>query len=219
MQAERGLSDFNAGQRFVLSAVYSLPFGRGRHWLQSGLAAMVLGGWNASAIFTAQTGRPFTVNRGTDQSKTGNSVLSIFSDRPNLIANPFVAGPVMQNPNSACHSTQSDGGLAANQVRVPGSWFNPCAFTAAPGTFGDEGRNALIGPGLVDLDFALLRDISLREGRTLQVRFESFNLANHPNFDTPNSNFDSPSFGQVLSSNAYGTKPPRQIQFGLKYTF
>ena len=219
LQAERGLSDFNAGQRFVLSAVYNLPFGRGRQWLHSGVAASVLGGWSASAILTAQGGRPFTVTRGVDQSGTGDSELTIFADRPNMIANPFVAGPVMQNPNVACHSTQAQGGLAANQVRVPDSWFNPCAFSAAPGAFGDEGRNALIGPGLVDLDFALLRDISLTERSRLQARFEFFNLANHPNFDTPNANFDSPSFGHVLSSNAYGAKPPRQIQFGLKYIF
>jgi hypothetical protein len=178
-----------------------------------------LGGWNASAIFTAQSGRPFTVTRGVDQSNTGNSELSLFTDRPNMIANPFVAGPVMQNPNVACHSTQAEGGLAANQVRVPGSWFNTCAFAAAPGAFGDEGRNALLGPGLVDLDLSLIRDISLQEGRTLEARFEFFNLANHPNFDTPNANFDSPSFGQALSSNAYGTRPPRQIQFGLKFIF
>lgn len=219
MQAERGLSDFNAGQRLVLSAVYELPFGPGRQMLRSGAAAALLGGWNVSGILTAQTGRPFTVTRGVDQSNTGNSDLGIFTDRPNMIANPFMAGPVMQNPNVACHSTQSEGGLAPDQVHVPGSWFNPCAFSAAPGTFGDEGRNALIGPGLVNLDFALMRDVSLSEGRMLQARFEIFNLANHPNLDTPNANFDTPSFGQVLSSNAYGTKPPRQIQFGLKYIF
>jgi hypothetical protein len=219
LQAERGLSDFNAGQRFVLSAIYNLPFGPGRQWLHSGVAAGIFGGWNASAIWTAQSGRPFTVTRGVDQSGTGNSQLGIFSDRPNVIANPFVAGPVMQNPNVACHSIQSQGGLAADQVRVPGSWFNPCAFSAVAGAFGNEGRNALIGPGLINLDFALLRDISLTEGKVLQARFEFFNLSNHPNFDTPNANFDSASFGQVLSSNAYGTKPPRQIQLGLKFIF
>ncbi|MGC2657124.1 MAG: TonB-dependent receptor, partial [Bryobacteraceae bacterium] len=222
LQAERGLSDFNAGQRFVLSAVYNLPFGPGRKWLHSGFGTSLLGGWTASAIWTAQNGRPFTVTRGVNQSGTEATTLTqlgIYSDRPNMIANPFIAGPVMQNPNVACHSTTSEGGSAASQVRVPGSWFNPCAFAAAPGAFGDEGRNALIGPGLIDLDFALLRDIRLKESQKLQARFEVFNLANHPNFDTPNANFDSSTFAQILSSNAYGSKPPRQIQLSLKYIF
>jgi len=52
------------------------------------------------------------------------------SARPDLIADPFRAGPVMNNPNAGCHATIAQGGLAADQVRTPGNWFNPCAFAA-----------------------------------------------------------------------------------------
>jgi hypothetical protein len=105
-------------------------------------------------------------------------------------------------------------------VHTVANWFNPCAFAAAPGEFGNAGRNILIGPDFKDTDFSVLRDIRLgRESRLLQFRAEFFNLFNHPNFDLPNSNFDTSTFGALQSANEYGGRPPRQIQLGLKFIF
>jgi hypothetical protein len=219
LRSERGLSDFNAAHRFVLNGLYDLParpftagggFATAGNWLFSG--------WHASAIVALQTGRPFTVNRGIDQSHTGVT-LGMF-DRPDLIADPMKPGPVAANPNPACHLTKSQGGLAADVTEDVSSWFNPCAF-AAPATvrFGTEGRNVLVGPPLASVDFALRRDLRISEGQRIQARFEFFNLLNHPNFDLPNRNFDSTAVGVVQSANAFGNKPPRQIQLGLRYEF
>jgi hypothetical protein len=111
-------------------------------------------------------------------------------------------------------------------VQQPGSWFNPCAFAEPALTqsglpvFGTAGRNILVGPAFSNLDFSLSRTIPLpTESRRLQIRGEFFNLTNHPNLDIPDHVLGSPTFGQVLSANAYGNKPPRQIQLGLKYSF
>jgi hypothetical protein len=142
-------------------------------------------------------------------------------DRPDAIADPYTAGPVLANPDPACHSTVSAGGRAADRVRSPAAWFNPCAF-AAPSTnrFGNAGRNSLIGPALRNFDLLLSKNVPVGEKqRHLELRVEFFNLTNHANFDIPDRIFDSPTFGAVLSSNAFGTKPPRQIQFGVKYIF
>jgi hypothetical protein len=220
LSADRALSDFDARHRFVLSSVYDLPFGR--KWItQAGIAKALLRDWQMSGIFTAQTGSPFTVNLSTPSAACFSG--SAFSNpcRPDLISNPMVSGPVAANPNPACQTTISQGGLAADVVGQPGSWFNTCAFaTPASGGFGNAGRNILTGPGYTNLDFALSRTISFRtEGHRLQIRGEFFNLLNHPNFDIPNHAFGSPTFGEVLSANAYGDKPPRQIQLGLKYIF
>jgi hypothetical protein len=219
LRSERGLSDFQAKYRFVLSGIYDLPvrpFGSAARFAAAG--NWLLGAWQASVIVSLQTGRPFTVNRGTDQSKTGVTLGNF--DRPDLIADPMKAGAVLANPNPGCHLTRSQGGLAADITGDPASWFNPCAF-AAPTTarFGSEGRNALLGPGLANVDFSLQRAVSLPKEQRIQLRFEFFNLLNHPNFDLPNGNFDSPAFGVVQSANAYGNKPPRQIQLGLRYAF
>ncbi len=220
LRAERGPSDFNSSQRFVLSAIYPTP----QRVMQSGTSAgrfanAVFGAWQLSAIVTIQSGHPFTVNRGTSQSGTGTTLG--FFDRPNVIADPFKAGPVSANPNPACSKTISQGGRAADVVQEPGSWFNACAF-AAPATvsFGDEGRDALIGPGLAQLDLELMKSFTLGgENRRLEVRAQAFNLLNHPNFDLPNANFDSPAFGAIQSANAFANEPPRQIQLGLRYSF
>ena len=78
----------------------------------------------------------------------------------------------------------------------------------------------MTGPGLENLDFSMYKNIIPRkESHRLQLRGEVFNLFNHPNFDIPNHTFGAPTFGQVLSANAYGNKPPRQIQVGLRYAF
>ncbi len=220
LSADRALSDFDARQRFVLSSVYDLPFRR--MWAnQPGVRKALLSDWQMSGIFTAQTGSPFTVNLTAPSAACFSS--SAFSNpcRPDLISNPMVPGPVAANPDPACQTTISEGGLAANVVGQPGSWFNPCAFaTPASGGFGTAGRNILTGPGYTNLDFALSRSIPLRtEGQRLQIRGEFFNLLNHPNFDIPNHSFGAPTLGEVLSANAYGDKPPRQIQLGLKYIF
>ncbi len=217
MRGERGLSNFHAGHRFVGSLLYDLPFGAGR-W-GSGPLARFFGHWRLGTIVTLQSGRPFTVTRVGDQSGTGAGALAA-SDRPDLIADPFQPGPVPHHPDPACHATTSQGGRAAAIVRDPVSWFNPCAFAGAPGRFGTAGRNALLGPKLLNVDFSLLKDVLLRgDRRRLQLRFEFFNLFNHPNFDLPDASFDSATFGQILSANAFLNKPPRQIQLALKYIF
>jgi hypothetical protein len=174
--------------------------------------------WQAAGILTAQTGSPFTVNLAASES--GSAIVAFGNPyRPDLIANPYT--PLMANPNPACHETIAQGGLAADAVDQSGSWFNTCAFVQPPaGQFGNAGRNILTGPGLRNLDLSLSRSIPLRGDKYHpQFRGEFFNMLDHPNFDIPNYVFGDPTFGEVLSANAYGNKPPRQIQLGLKYVF
>jgi outer membrane receptor protein involved in Fe transport len=210
LSADRGLSNFNVKHRFVFSSIYELPFGTGQRWLaEPGIANRIFGNWKISGILALQSGQPFTVNRGVDQSGTGTIALGTI-DRPNLVGNPNVGGPVAANL----------GCIAPAQVHTVADWFNPCAFAAAPGKFGSAGRNFLIGPDYKDVDFSVLRDIHLgRESRLLQFRAEFFNLFNHPNFDLPSSNFDGNAFGALQSANAFGGRPPRQVQLGLKFLF
>jgi hypothetical protein len=109
--------------------------------------------------------------------------------------------------------------VAPAEVSTPNAWFNPCAFAFAPGRFGNAGRNSLNAPAYANVDFSLLKNIPLREARRLQFRAEAYNLFNHPELDIPNHTFGSPTFGQILTANAYGGRPPRQIQLGLKFIF
>jgi hypothetical protein len=215
LAAEQARSDFDARHRLAISSVYDLPFAK--LWAREpGWRKALLDHWQLAGILSAQSGSPFTVNLSAGQSA---SAVAAFGNpaRPDLVGNPYKAGPVAANP----------GCVAPGIVGVPASWFNPCAFaepavnpdTGLP-VFGTAGRNILTGPALSNLDLSLSRAIQLRsESHRLQIRGEFFNVTNHPNWDIPDRLFGSPNFGQVLSANAYGNKPPRQIQVGLKYIF
>lgn len=226
IQGDRGPSDFNAVHRFSGSFVYDLPLRR--LWAHGpGWSGRLLNNWQAGGIVTAQTGSPFTVVLAGGNS----SAAAAFGNpaRPNLVGDPFEPGTIAGNPSCA----------GPSQVRVPQSWINPCAFVnpgagAASGlyAFGTEGRNILTGPGYTNLDLGLSKSMALGpENHRLMLRGDFFNLFNHPNFDIPAHVFDcpplpqacspygGPTFGQVLSANAYGNKPPRQIQLSARYVF
>jgi len=211
LAAEKGLSNFQTKHRFVFSSVYQMPFGNGQRWLnRGGLVDYIFGHWQASGILTLQSGKPFTILTGVDQSESG-SINIVAADRPNIIGNPFQPGNLAANPSC----------IGPTQVHTPNAWFNPCAFVepTVP-AFGNLGRNTLIGPSFRDLDFSLAKEIPLgSEARKLQFRVESFNLANRPNFDIPNNTFTSAIFSQIATADAFGGKPPRQIQLGLKFLF
>ena len=143
---------------------------------------MILGGWQANYIFQARSGQPYNLQvagdlanlRGTALNPPGNYL------RPNLIADPFVAGPVAANPDPNCQRTISQGGRAADVVNTAASWFNPCAFGIPnnTGAFGNLGRNSFRGSHVVNMDFSLFKSISVYEGWNLQLRFEAFNVFN-----------------------------------------
>ncbi len=221
VRANRSLSTFHTAHRLSQNAIFDLPFGEDGRWMKSatGWKKDLLSDWKVGGILTVQSGRPFTINRAIPQSAT-SADFGVF-DRPDAIADPYAAGPVLANPDPACHATVSAGGRAADRVHSPAAWFNPCAF-AAPSTprFGTAGRNSIIGPAFGNFDLLISKNMFLgKKQRRLELRAEFFNLSNHANFDIPDRIFDSPTFGAVLSSNAFGSKPSRQIQLGLKYIF
>jgi hypothetical protein len=194
LAAERGLSDFDIRQRFVLSSTWQLPFGSGRAWLTEGAAARVLGGWEASNILTLESGQPMTAVLSTALSGTGSNG----TDRPDLIANP---------------------NLPAGQ-RDPSRWFNTAALVPPPlffdaqGAFsipGNEGRNVITGPGLAHWDLSLARRFPVTEHSGLTFRADFFNLTNHPNFDRPGLIVGTSNFGRIGSA-----ENSREIQLALR---
>ena len=208
LSADRGPSDFNAVNRFTGSYVYDLPL----HRLWRNGPGRLLDNWQTSAIFTAESGSPFTVVLAG--APTSSAAAFGNPARPDLVGNPFQPGMI-----AGCQGP--------NQVRIPQSWFNPCAFAMPapgliPGTFqfGTEGRNILTGPGYTDIDFGLSKSMALgREDHRLMLRGDFFNLLNHPNFDIPSHVLGGSNFAKVLSANSYGDKPPRQIQISARYVF
>ena len=129
-----GSSSYDITHFVSWATLYELPFGKGKRWLNRGPASWILGNWQSNFIAQARSGAPYNMivtgdlaNLGGSASTQGLSTPNNYL-RPNLIADPFVAGPVAANPDPLCQKTISQGGRAADQVRTIVSWFNPCAF-------------------------------------------------------------------------------------------
>lgn len=188
---ERGLSSFHTSHRVATSILYDIPVGKGRSLnITNPVANAVIGGWQVGSIFTVQSGFPITVTNSQDTSNTG----ALF-DRPNATG---------QNPQIDGVTTE----LA----------FNTAAFARqANGTYGNVGRNTLIGPSYVRWDFSSLKNFKMpyAEGHNLQFRFEAFNFPNHPNWGNPDTNITSANYGKIR-----GTRGDmRNLQMALRYTF
>ncbi|HUA85556.1 MAG TPA: TonB-dependent receptor [Bryobacteraceae bacterium] len=194
-----GLSPFDVRYRFVASPVWELPFGKGKYWLTGGVPAALAGGWQLSFEFQVQSGTPLTPTLSGNYTNTADTL-----DRPNVVAGC--------NPNS--------GPKTPHQFFDTGCFVLPPVANAAnnPYTWGDAGRDTIIGPGLVNLDTALVRTFSVRERVKIQFRAESFDTLNHPIFNTPSTTADSSAFGTIASTIAFGT-PARQNQFALRLLF
>ena len=225
-EAEYGNSDFDVRHRFVLSSIYELPFGPGKHFLgnASGFANQVVGGWQMSNIVSLSTGNWYTVLDSTGNYANADGGAGGVSQRPDQISDPLKAGPVLTNSQANCHTTISQGGLAADRVGVPGSFFNGCAFDVpATGTFGDVGRNTIQGPGNRDWDFSLFKNFSIKERTKLEFRAEFFNILNHTNFlfakSGPQNGNGSTIRGASQFSKLTAARDPRQIQLALKLSF
>lgn len=187
LAADYGLSNFDYEFRFTLSTVYEMPFGRGRKFLANANAFenALFGGWQLTSILTLQSGAPFSVQLATPTANTGT----------------------FTRPNRVC-----DGNLPTSQQSI-NEWYNVSCFVAPPVyTFGNAGRNILIGPGLETWDVGGAKDFQLTERFGLQFRSEFFNILNHSNFGLPSGSIGSTAAGTVTTeiTNA------RQIQFALR---
>ena len=124
----------------------------------------------------------------------------------------------LNTPTASNRPNQIKAGVATlGSVGNGSPWFDTTAFAAPPPlTFGNMGRNALIGPGFVNLDASLFRRFQIRERAWLDFRFETLNTTNHPHFANPAGVFGSSTFGLVTQTIAGDL---RRVQLGAKVIF
>ncbi|MEO7143685.1 MAG: TonB-dependent receptor [Bryobacteraceae bacterium] len=172
---------------FDVRHVFNTSLVASSSWKGGALASHLLSNWRLAPIIRATSGGTQTVTTGKDNSLTG-----LNNDRPlQVLLNPY---PANQGPHD---------------------WINPSAFVPNPlGTFGNVGRDALRAPGVLNFDLALSRVFAIQERYRLEARFEAFNAINHANFNGPNTNIASSTFGTIT-----GTADPRILQFALKLHF
>ena len=190
MAADYGPLAFDIPHRFVASAIYELPFGAGRPFLNDGAGAAILGGWSVNGILTLSDGRPFTVT-ANDTAFTGAGRIT----RATCVGDPTPEG-FDQNLNA---------------------WFDRAAFTAnAAASYGNCGANTLRGPGSKSMNMSLFRSIALGGDKRLELRLETFNLFNWVNYGFPAANVSNQgTFGTITST----LGDPREMQLAVKFYF
>ena len=152
----------------------------------SGVVGALASGWRLSGIVTAQSGSRLNILSGIDNAFNG-----IGNQRPDQVNDDFYGGTLT-------------------------NYLNRAAFAQpAPGTFGTLQRNAAVGPSYWNVNLAVSRLIPVTGSQRLELRLEAFNLFNHFNWGTPQTNFNSGQFGRITTQ----AGDPRIMQFGIKYDF
>ncbi len=193
----RGVSDYNIPHNVVINALYEFPNPKGR-------AAWLIGGWQAGGIFQASSGLPFTPLISGDALGLNSADAFDFADR--LMTAGCTGNPV--NPQNRLHYIKTE-----------------CFAFPNPGTrLGNAGRNSIYGPGLVDLDFSLIKNTRLTERLNAQFRTEFFNILNRPNYSTPlkaSTQLFNQAGAAIATAGTLTTTATssRQLQFALKLIF
>lgn len=190
-------ADFDRKLNFIQSYVYQLPFGEKKRFLNQGVLAKVIGGWQFSGVLSWRTGTPITV--------TDNNNLNLGSGGTSTADQ---VAPV-----------QILGG-----INTGNQWFARSSFVQHAGIQGVTGRNIFDGPNLFSLNGSLSRTVTLTERVKVQLRLETFNLTNTPQFANPNATTNNSNYGYITGTigsgtGVNGTGGGRAVQLGAKVTF
>jgi hypothetical protein len=191
IRASRSIASYDIPHRLVLSALYEIPYGRGRRFGASAPAALeaVLGGWQINGIITIQSGTPLTIS--------ASNTAGLF------------------NPVTRANWNGQDPRLDTPREQRLQRWFDTTMFSQpAAFTFGNAGATSSVlrSDTVRNLDLSMFKLVSLTSRMRLQARIEAFNALNRVQFGSPNTSVTSSSFGSVTSQ----ANTPRQLQLGVK---
>jgi len=215
---DRGLADFDATHRLVLSGTWQIPWDR--PFRNSHFMRKVTEGWQINGIASFQSGTPFTIFSNDNQSQQASGL-----DRADIVGKvqTFNARKIQTfspDPNGI-------NGSCLNGPTTGNFYFNPLAYDCANVTegggiplftFGDSGRNSIRGPGINNYDLSIFKTFKLNERSALEFRTEFFNAFNHTQFLLSGNSSTAfgftGTFGQMTQA-----RDPRIIQFALKLSF
>ncbi|MBV9677839.1 MAG: hypothetical protein JO185_15980, partial [Acidobacteriaceae bacterium] len=199
-----GPADNNRAHVFMLSALWEVPFGRGRKFGSNISRPLdwLAGGWQMNGVWNWASGLPFTP-----------SYQSCNSDRDSGWCRPDVVGNWQASNPSQFGWFNTTSTLLSSNGAISGPWQRP-----QKGVQGDVGRNALWGPHFAQLDMSFFKTFAVTERIHIQFRAESFNFTNHTNLGQPNTCVDCPGVaGRIF--NAIGNYVPRQWQMATRVEF
>jgi hypothetical protein len=248
MNLDYSNSAFDTRQRFTFNAMYDLPFGLGRRFLNTkGVLNGLAGGWSTNTTFTAQTGNPFSVNPTAISLASGGYAAGAVK-----IKNPSATGGTFTSSDPNIQVT------CAAKARTRSNWYNPCSFenpwnpndwTDEPGHYIPTGtsdphyaaasqpvyvtslqsvlgflggrRNDVYGPGYERVNESIFKVFTLYRAHTLQLRADIFNLLNTPSLGQPSDMTIDSTGGVITTPRPFQKLTPdaRFVQLSLKYSF
>jgi hypothetical protein len=188
-----GRSNFDRTHNYVLSGLYELPWGPRHRWLSTGLLGQVIGGWQVSGIFVAQSGTPLTIGgNGTLLNTPGNSAFANVNGEQKVL-----------------------GGLGPGLL-----YFDPSVYSLpAAGVQGNMRRNnGPEGPGFWNIDMSLFKRFGIGGTRFGELRVDAYNVTNSVRWGNPSTGFSNAAgntFGQITGT----TGGQRSLRFGARVTF
>lgn len=205
----RATATYDRRNNLQVWAIYSLPFGAGREYLNHGIVAAIVGGLQINGQMSHISGTPFSVSPSntTGFNSPGNT---LYAD---LVSSYKQLGGRNRTPGNTSVSGGApwfDPTAFANPVLVTGSGsaaiYNP--------RFGNTHRNQFRGPGQTVFNASAARSFTVYRESNFQVRIEAFNLFNHPQLGTPNTTVGGGTFGYITSFGA-----SRSVQFSGRFSF
>jgi hypothetical protein len=211
-RGDRGNVYATRRRRWLTTAVYNLPFGRGRTFgaNMNPIVNAIVGGWRLSGIFLLQTG-PFMTPTMSGGDPSGTNGPSRGTQRPDIVGDPAMSNPTADVWfNRAAFVCPGRTAGASNQYN--------CAVTPIS-RFGNAGVGVMVGPGSQNLSMGLGKDFRLAERKTLKFEATFTNLPNHPNLADPGTNITSLNFGRITSARGADSGGNRVGQIALRFEF
>jgi hypothetical protein len=232
---EYSRADYDRTHAFNFNAIYELPFGKGRRFLdRGGLTDALLGGYQITAIIQAVSGAPISIRdpRGTLNRAARATRQTAFSnlskDEIKKLIGVFRTpnGVYFINPSVIAPDGTATGGNV-NATPANPAFAGQAFFNVQPGQTGNLERAFINGPAFFTVDLGVSKRFRFTERAGLQLRVEGFNVFNRANFFAPSGvgdgatgensnifNVNSTNFGRLL-----GTYAPRILQFGARFEF
>jgi hypothetical protein len=180
---------FDRKHNLQVGFVYQLPWRMGEG--DGGVLKAIYADWQVNGIFGAFSGTPFSIGAN---------------------------GAVLNTPSNPQRADQVGEISHVGEIGGTGRYYDPAAFVQPTGVrFGNSGRNSVVGPGGVNLDFSLFRSVPLGGTKAIEFRMEAFNLTNTPKFGNPNGDVTSGDFMRITG--VLGGYSERQIRLGVRFQF
>ena len=186
-------SNFDRTHNYAMTAIYELPWGPGKRWLGEGMLGKIVGGWQISGLFVAQSGQPLTIGgNGTLLNTNGNTAFANLNGEHRVL-----------------------GGLGPGNL-----YFDPTVYSLPPaGTQGNLKRNnGPEGPGFWQLDSSLFKRFNIGNSRFAEFRVDTFNTTNSVRWGNPTTGY-SVAAGNTFGQATNPTGGQRSIRFGGRFVF